>query len=154
MIIIPNDKIIEVMQGVIDNFLKPKFIELGMNASGDWLNSLEARANLNEGEIWGFDYTYYLVNGRAGGKRPPIAPLIRWVGYKFGLSGQEAISTAYAVATKIEREGTNYYPNGTDLLEVLQSKEVSDYVNNSIGEFIKNDLEIQIVRMAQKTLSA
>ncbi len=58
-----DEQIIEVMQGVINDFLKPKFISLGMNASGQWLNSLEARANNGNGEIWGMDYTYYLANG-------------------------------------------------------------------------------------------
>lgn len=138
------------MHGVIDNYLKPKFIELGMNASGQWLESLEARASLNRGEIWGADYTYYLVNGRAGGNRPPIAPIVRWVGYRLGLSGKEATSAAFAIANKIAKEGTDYYPEGTDLLDVLASKEVSDYINTRIGEYMVNELKLSIVRNAKE----
>lgn len=140
------------MQGVIDNFLKPKFIELGMNASGDWLNSLEARVSGYNGEIWGLDYTQYLVSGRSGGSRPPIAPLVRWVGYKFGLSGQQAISTAYAVATKIEREGTNYYPNGTDLLEVLESQEVREFIQREISQYVIKEANQRFIREAKRIL--
>jgi len=127
----------ETLNEVLENFLKPKFIALGMNASGDWLNALEVRVNgENSGEIWGLDYTRYLVSGRSPGKRPPIAPLVRWVGCKFGYSGKEAVSTAFAVATKIAQSGTSYYPQGTDLLEVLQSREVTDFINQKIGDYL------------------
>ena len=149
MIVISEDKRIEVMQKVIDNYLKPKFISLGMNASGRWLNSLEARAD----GIWGMDYTYYLVNGRANGKIPPIQPLISWVGSKFGLYGQEAKSAAFAIAIKIEREGTEYYPDGTDLLEVLQSKEVRQFVYDEMKSDISSQLQIEIKRRLTLTLA-
>lgn len=148
--IVPDEKIIEVMRGVIDNFLKPKFIELGMNASGQWLNSLEARAENGQGQIWGMDYTYYLVKGRAGGKRPPITPLISWVGNKFGIYGNEAKSVAFAVATKIEREGTDYYPQGTDLLEILQSSDVTNYVYNEIGAQLAGQVQATITRQLKE----
>lgn len=140
------------MQEVIDTFLIPKFISLGMNASGRWIKSLEARAENNRGEIWGLDYTYYLVNGRSPGKRPPIAPLVRWVGYKFGLSGQQATSAAYAVANKIASEGTSYYPSGTDLLEILQSKEVTQFVFEKISANLSGQITAEIKRITREIL--
>lgn len=133
---IPDELIISTMQGVIDLFLKPKFNELGMSASGQWLDSLEARVVNGVGEIWGMDYTYWLANGRKPGKAPPIAPLISWVNAKFGIGGNEAKSIAFAVAAKIKKEGTNYYPEGTDLLEVLNSKEVLDYIYSKFQESV------------------
>jgi hypothetical protein len=54
---IPDSKITEVMQGVIDNFLKPKFIALGMNATGKWLEALQPYAENGIGYIKGMDYT-------------------------------------------------------------------------------------------------
>lgn len=146
---IPNEIVERVLNEVVERFLKPKFISLGMNASGDWLNALEVRGS----EIWGMDYTEYLVRGRSGGTRPPIAPLIRWVGQKFGLSGQEAISTAYAVATKIEIEGTNYYPNGTDLLEVLESREVKEFVMRELSQYVIKEVNQTFVRQAKQILA-
>lgn len=133
---IPDDVIIQTMQGVIDLFLKPKFISLGMNATGKWLNSLEARAVNGNGEIWGMDYTYFLVNGRKPGKMPPVSALLPWVNAKFGIGGKEAISIAFAVATKIKNEGTSYYPEGTDLIEVLNSPECKAYVEQQLGNWI------------------
>src|SRR5690606_21648425 len=150
--IVPEQVIQDVLNEVVEQFLKPKFIELGMNASGDWLRSLEVRTSLNRGEIWGNDYTQYLVNGRGPGKRAPRAPLIRWVGFKFGQSGQEAVGTADAIANKIAKEGTQYYPNGTDLLEVLQSSEVTQFINNKIGEYILQDTQLRITKMIKDTL--
>lgn len=152
MIYVPNEIIQRVLTEVVELFLKPKFIELGMNASGRWLDSLEVRVNVNRGEIWGMDYTYYLQNGRASGNRPPISPLVQWVGYKFGYSGQQAVSTAYAIANKISKEGTEYYPQGTDLLDVLQSKECLDYINRQIGQYLLSEVRIDMIKRIKKTL--
>lgn len=145
---IPDEEIIRVMQGVIDNFLKPKFIELGMNASGQWLESLEAKAVNGNGEIWGMDYTYWLSHGRKPGKKPPISALIPWVNAKFGIGGNEAKGIAFAVARKIELEGTNYYPEGTDLLEVLHSSEVSQYVTEQLQTWFT----VEISKVLKKQL--
>lgn len=131
---IPEELIIETMQNVIDLFLIPKFLSLGMNASGQWLNTLEPRVNQGNGEIWGMDYTYWLANGRKPGKRPPVSALIPWVNAKFGIGGKEAVSIAWAVAKKIENEGTEYYPQGTDLLEILHSQEVINYIYSQLQE--------------------
>ena len=145
---ISDETIIEAIQGVVDNFLKPKFISLGMNATGKWLDSLEARAVNGNGEIWGMDYTYFLANGRKPGKMPPVSALIPWVNAKFGIGGKEAIGIAWAVATKIKQEGTNYYPDGTDLLTVLESQEVKQYL---IGKF-DTFFSIEINKILKKQL--
>lgn len=145
---IPDEEIVRVMQGIIDNFLKPKFISLGMNATGQWLNSLEARAVNGNGEIWGMDYTYWLVNGRKPGTAPPVSALLPWVTAKFGIGGNEAKGIAFAVANKIKAEGTNYYPEGTDLLEILRSPEVSEYVTEQLQTWFT----IEINKVLKKQL--
>lgn len=137
------------MNGVIDLFLKPKFISLGMNASGQWLNTLEARVVNGNGEIWGMDYTYWLANGRKPGTAPPTSALIPWVTAKFGIGGNEARGIAFAIAQKIKREGTEYYPEGTDLLTVLQSPEVINYIYSQYQE----GLTVQINKLLIKQLN-
>lgn len=149
---IPDEKIQEVMQGVIDNFLIPKFISLGMNATGKWINNLTAEAINGTGYIKGMDYTYYLANGRAGGSMPPVSPLQEWVGAKFGIYGNEGRSIAFAIAKKIEREGTDYYPEGTDLIDILNSREVLDYIYGSFEGFILLETELEIKRIMRETL--
>lgn len=139
------------MQEVCDMFLIPKFNELNMNASGEWLENLSVSATPTTGLINGLDYTYQLVNGRAPGRMPPIAPLEKWAGYKLGLFGAQAKSAAFAIAKKIAEEGTDYYPEGTDLLEILSSKEVTDYVNSRIGNYLIGEGQVQIIRMLKET---
>lgn len=145
---IPDEVIIQTMQGVIDLFLIPKFTSLGMNATGQWIQSLEAKAVNGNGEIWGMDYTYWLVNGRKPGTAPPVSALLPWVTAKFGIGGNEAKGIAFAVATKIKNEGTNYYPEGTDLLEILRSPEVSAYVTEQIQTWFT----IEINKVLKKQL--
>lgn len=147
---IPPEKIQQILEEVIEKFFKPKFIELGMNASGKWLNSLSVEYSENKGIIKGMDYTYYLANGRAPGNRPPIQPLVEWVGHKFGITGNEARSAAFAIATKIAREGTNYYPNGTDLVEVLSSPEVISYINSQVSNSLEVSVKLEILKILRK----
>lgn len=148
---IPDQLIIQTMQGVIDNFLKPKFIELGMNASGEWLNTIQPKIVEGRGEIWGMDYTYFLANGRAPGRRPPASELLPWVNAKFGIGGQEALSIAFAVATKIGNEGTRFYPEGTDLLEILNSEEVKNYIYSQLKTGITATISALMVKQLRDT---
>lgn len=141
--IITNEDIEKVIWLVVDNFLIPKFNELNMNASGEWLGALSVKGiNNNRGEIWGKDYTYYLEHGRAGGKRPPIKAIERWVNNKFGIYGKEALSRAFAIAKKIEKEGTNYYPAGTDLISVLYDNECQQFITDEMTKIYKERLSI------------
>lgn len=137
---------LNVLQGVIDNFMKPRFIDLGMNASGDWLNSIQPRIVEARGEIWGMDYTYFLANGRPPGKRPPVSALLPWVNAKFGIGGKEALSIAFAVSTKIGNEGTRFYPDGTDLLEILNSNEVKKYIYENLGEALRVEISALMIK--------
>lgn len=146
---ISDELILQTMQNVIDLFLIPKFISLGMNATGSWIKALEPRAENGNGAIYGIDYTYWLANGRKPGKMPPVSALIPWVNAKFGIGGKEAIGIAWAVATKIKNEGTSYYPEGTDLLEVLNSDEVKNYIYSQLREGIT----IEINKILKKQLN-
>ena len=144
---VTDQLIIQTLQEVIDLFLIPKFMALGMNASGSWISALTPAVENGKGVIKGKYYTYYLVNGRAPGNAPPVAPLISWVQNKFGISGAQGVGIAYAVSKKIAKEGTSYYPSGTELLEVLQSKEVTDYIYEKIRVDLKNSVTLEIKRM-------
>lgn len=154
---IPNEIVERVLNEVVERFLKPKFIELKMNSMGGWLNSLEVRGN----EIWGMDYTEQLVFGRKPGKLPPVEPLIQWVIAKFGRDYNSAEPIAYAIAHKISKEGTDYYPGGTDLMEVLESeevrdfvlKEISQYVIKEVNNFISKEISQYILRGAKQTFT-
>lgn len=154
MLIIPDALINEIMQEVINRLLIPRFDALGMNASGEWKRSLEVRTDVNKGEIWGRKYTEQLVYGRKPGKRPPIAPIEQWVNQKLGYSGSQARGMAFAIATKIAKEGTDYFQEGgTDLLEVLNQPDVIQFVNERVGEYLRTQGQLMIVRDLKEILT-
>lgn len=158
-LIIPEHIILETMQEVIDRYLIPKFNELGMNATGNWIESLEARAVDGNGEIWGMDYTYWLNNGRGKNKdqsEEGINHFTKWAGYyifKPWAESKGILINPYAVARKIAKEGTEVRPERRDFLNILSSKEVIDYVNSQIGNYLSANVQIQIVRDLKEVFS-
>lgn len=139
---ISEELYLKTLQGVIDNFMIPRFMELGMDATHIWLQNIQPRVIEGVGYIYGMDYTYFLANGRAPGRRPPASALLPWVNAKFGIGGQEALSIAFAVATKIGKEGTRFYPEGTDLLEILNSNEVKQYIYTNLGQALTAEITL------------
>lgn len=136
---IEDEEIQRVIDDVIRLFLIPKFRELGMPASGEWEENIEARGN----EIWGRSYTEQLVNGREPGTMPPVEAIERWLQAKFGVTDR---NRAWAIAVKIKNEGTSWYPNGSDLLEVLESQEVADYIVSQLRDIVILQITTQFQR--------
>ena len=140
-----------ILQKVIDNFLIPRFNELGMNASGEWLASLEIEIGNDEGKIRGRDYSEQLAQGRRPGKAPPIKQLERWVNAKLGISGQEATSIAWAISKKIAKEGTTWYQKGgTDLIEVLSEPKTIQFMQEELGAIAQVRIAENLQRNAEK----
>lgn len=133
--------------------LKAKHISLGMRASGKWIDSVEVMTEDSKSIIRANDYTRYLTNGRSGGSRPPISALESWVKVKLGLSGKEALSTAFAVAKKIEKEGTNYYPQGTDLVDGVITESAIRELHEKIGELVGVFIAREVQRDLEKAFS-
>ena len=151
MILIENREIEVILWKVIDTFLIPRFHQLEMNASGEWIQSLEVQATPTGGKIRGRDYSEQLAKGQPPGKRPPIPALEKWVQAKMGRSGDEARQIAWAVAKKIERDGTTWYQQGgSDLLEVLETPEVIDFIQNELIATARVRLAENLNRTAQK----
>jgi len=127
-----------ILRNVIDLFLIPRFEELGMNATGQWKDNLEVRGS----SIWGRDYTNQLVYGRRPGKFAPIAPLIKWVEVKLGLTGSQAVGVAYAVNHKLKNEGSNYFQQGgTTLLQILNEPKTLDYITQQASIIITDKVK-------------
>lgn len=145
---IPQEEIERIITDVINLFLIPKFRELGMPASGEWEQNVHARSN----EIWGRDYTEYLAQGRPPNQDQSPEALKRWVGWAGNTILKDWVQrkglniNPFAVAYKIAREGTDYYPQGTDLLEVLYSQEVTDYIAQEVGRIIVAHFQTEFKR--------
>lgn len=158
---IPDELIIQTIQGVIDNFLKPKFISLGMSASGKWLETLEARVNNGNGEIWGQDYTYWLNNGRLPNKDQSPDKLKAW-SYWYGInvikpwaqSKGIVFDNPIAVAYSIARKGTKSRPERIGFLEeILNSSEVLNYIYSQLQEGITVEINKILIKQLNDNFS-
>lgn len=78
--------------------------------------------------------------GRPAGKRPPIAPLEEWAEAKFGYVGKEASAVAWAVSTKIMKEGTNRHKNNVDIYSTPKEEAVAEIKKVLFAE-IKNEIK-------------
>lgn len=144
---ISNEQIQKVMQGVIDNFLIPKFIESGHNASGKFVQSLSADGFDNKGFINGNDYIYFIINGRKPNKDQSPEALnhfMRWAGhyiFKDWVKDKGIDASPYAIAYNVGKFG---YEGDSTLLEILQSPEVQTYVYDEMGVYMSGQIKITL----------
>lgn len=159
MVSVPEDLIRETISEIVERFLKPRFVNLGMNASGSWLRSLEVRTSLNRAEIWGMNYSYWLSEGRGPNHNQSpesIAKFVGWAGSTFikqwcidkGINPD----LSYAISHKIAKQGTRFHPTGTDLLRLLNSDEVQQFIKNKIGDYLLEKTRITLLEIFKKTL--
>lgn len=149
---IPDHEIERVIREVIDRFLIPRHEELGMKASGAWIESLESVARDNVGVIRGLDYTEFLVRGRRPGRFPPRAVIEKWIADKGIVPvGISTSALAFLISKKIATEGTEYYKQGgTTLLEILEEPEVIDFMKKEIADILVLEVQTKFKRILQK----
>lgn len=128
-----------------------KHRQLGQKATGKWEQSLSTEVKENSLIIYGLDYAKFLVEGRPpSNKRPPISPLVDWVEAKFKVRGKQAVGIAFAVANKIQKEGTTWHKKGgSDLLEFLESAEIKNFIEKEISETKLIELKLAFNRQLQ-----
>lgn len=149
-------EVVEIVQEELDDLvrdLQKRHQELGMKASGNWLRQLETEVysvgSRYVGRVLGTFYTYFLVNGRKPGKRPPSKVIEKWIRVK-GITPKGNITVkqlAFLIARKIGEFGTKYYrQGGTDLIssvvtpariEKIISRVVEAYEKETIPAFQK-----------------
>ena len=138
----------EILNDVIKDILVPHFLAKGMNATGNWVEKVEAVVDV----IRGPKYTEQLVWGRSPGKFAPIEPLKQWAMAKFGLDEREALGMAYGVSNNLKKFGSSWYrQGGTDLLEILQAQETIDYIIERTRSFIVQQVTLELRRSLKKT---
>lgn len=144
----------EIIQEVVDKFLIPRFMSLGMNATGAWLKSLEVRAEGDKVFILANKYTEQLVFGRKPGKLPPVSELEKWVNAKLGIYGKEAKQMAWAISVKIKQEGTTWYQKGgSDLLEILDEPHVLKFISERVAANHRLEIANELKRYTTKQWS-
>lgn len=149
----PSQILAEEME-LIKRDLIIKHKELGMPASGKWIESVEANTNRLSGVILAEHYTEQLVNGREPGRFPPIDRIEQWIKDK-GIqpfdSNLKISSLAFLIARKIAREGTRYFQQGgTDLVEAVITPARIQRIINRVTEFQISSFSSAITGMFQQ----
>lgn len=127
-----------------------KHIQLGMKASGEWLDSLEVEATETSVKLKANHYTRQLVSGRAGGSFPPIDAIKKWINDKniiANIQGNITVSSlAFLIARKIAREGTEYFKQGgTDLVDAIVTPERIQSIIDKVGVSLTNSFASVLV---------
>jgi len=118
-----------------------KHLELKMRASGNWIDSLQIQSSKNNIKLIGEKYTDQLVYGRKPGAMPPVSAIEDWIKVKGIVSDIPVTSLAWAIAKKIQKEGTNYYmQGGTDLVSSVITKQRIQTIINQLGNEILLDI--------------
>ena len=156
MIQISDEQIQKVMQGVIDNFLIPSFIESGHNASGKLIASLSADGFENKGFINGNDYIQYIIYGRRPNKDQSPEALnhfTRWAGhyiFKDWVKEKGINANPYSVALNVAKYG---YEGDKTLLNILQSPQVQTYVYDEMGIYLSGQVRLTIQESLKRTFA-
>lgn len=152
---ITENQVETILDDVIRLFLVPRFEELGMNATGQWRDNVEAKGS----SIYGRDYTVQLVNGRRPNADQDPNAIRKWA-YGMANFNPEFIAWLSArglkeygvqIAYKIGEQGTQYYRDGgTTLLDVLNEQKTIDYIAEQVGLIITKEMQKQIEKQLFK----
>lgn len=131
--------------------LKAKHEDLGMKASGNWLNELEAIFEISEnsfiGKIVGAKYTKQLTQGREPGGFPPVQAIKDWIMDK-PITPRDAISIdslAFLIGRKIQEVGTDYFQQGgTDLIDSIITQERLKLIVEKLGLSLLESATLEI----------
>ena len=149
-LIIPEE-VMAKATAIAIQMLIAKYESLDMRASGKWADELEVVREPNKAIIRGMDYTQYLTHGRPPSDRlPPVDKIYQWMLDKQSFSGEKTLSRAWAIAKKIQKEGTSWYPNGSDLLEVLEDPKTIEEFSKVIGDYLIVYISEDLIRHAKQ----
>lgn len=127
-------------------------MSLGMDASGEWRKSLHAKGNVLRGR----KYTEQLQYGRKPNKDQDPKALKKWAygmamfnpSFKNWLEIRGLTQYGIQIAYKIAENGTTWYQQGgTDLMDVLESREVIEYINERMSVHIKAEVQLYVKSM-------
>jgi hypothetical protein len=130
--------------GVSGSFSSP------VNASGQLADSIKYTIDGYRLKIQGNDYIYYLQNGRKAGGRPPIKVIRQWIDDKGILPNKGSKdSLAWAIAKKIEEEGTTIWKaGGSDLVSGIFNEALQQSIEADFANLIASEISSEIINIA------
>ena len=131
-------------RGVNGSFASP------VNASGTLADSIKYTIDGYRLKVQGNDYIYYLQYGRKAGGRPPIKAIRQWIDDK-GITPEKGSkdSLAWAIAKKIEKEGTTIYKaGGSDLVSGIFNEALQQSIESDFANLIASEISSEILKIA------
>mgnify|MGYP001188897238 FL=1 len=121
-----------------------------VNASGQLADSIKYTIDGYRLKIQGNDYIYYLQNGRKAGGRPPIKVIRQWIDDKGILPNKGSKdSLAWAIAKKIEEEGTTIWKaGGSDLVSGIFNESLQQSIEADFASLIASEISSEIINIA------
>lgn len=121
-----------------------------VNASGQLADSIKYTIDGYRLKIQGNDYIYYLQNGRKAGGRPPIKVIRQWIDDKGILPNKGSKdSLAWAIAKKIEEEGTTIWKaGGSDLVSGIFNEALQQSIESDFANLIASEISSEILNIA------
>jgi len=121
-----------------------------VNASGQLADSIKYTIDGYRLKIQGNDYIYYLQNGRKAGGRPPIKVIRQWIDDKGILPNKGSKdSLAWAIAKKIEKEGTTIWKaGGSDLVSGIFNEALQQSIEADFANLIASEISSEIINIA------
>lgn len=114
--------------------------------TGGAASSLEVKDN----KLLGNDYIYYLDQGRAGGKYPPVQSIRDWVRQKMGITDeQENKQVAFLIGRKIANEGTEIF---NDKTKGIQLELLVEQMLNELIKELPNKVAAEALTFIDKEL--
>ena len=131
-------------QGARGQFSSP------VNASGALADSIKYTIDGYRLKVQGNDYIYYLQYGRKAGGRPPIKAIRQWIDDK-GITPEKGSkdSLAWAIAKKIEQEGTTIYKaGGSELVSGIFNEALQQSIESDFANLIASEISSEILKIA------
>ena len=131
-------------QGARGQFSSP------VNASGALAESIKYTIDGYRLKVQGNDYIYYLQYGRKAGGRPPIKAIRQWIDDK-GITPEKGSkdSLAWAIAKKIEQEGTTIYKaGGSELVSGIFNEALQQSIESDFANLIASEISSEILKIA------
>lgn len=146
----PSEQVIlrnfaEMLKAAIQNAIKTKRVTKfgAVNSSGRLHDSVEIKYTENGFQILANDYIGTLIWGRKPGSFPPISAIESWIQEKPISSSLPSKSLAYAIATKMQKEGnmvwrTHKGANSGLLEEALSQDKFDNFIELLASKSVTN----------------
>lgn len=140
-----QEQVLSKYMEILRQKLIKKYLELGLKASGDYEDQLEAVVDPNKAIMYGAFHSQFMEFGRDPGKFPPRSAIEDWIDSKPGLPSifrEKKSQMVFLISRKIANEGITV-PNEYNKVKVV-SEVVEEFLEKDIEEMLQELGEVYL----------